>query len=105
MKKDIKKIKKYRVDLKRLCTNILIIATLFMLFNAICNYTFGFKNIETKTIIVEKNDTLWSIAEDICKTSSGNLNIQNIIIEIKNINNLNSSEIFVGQELNVPIYM
>ena len=33
------------------------------------------------------------------------LNVQNVIIEIKNINNLESSEIYLGQELNVPIYM
>lgn len=97
--------KKYRVDLKRVCTNIMIIAALFMLFNSICNFTFGSKNIETKTVIVERYDTLWSIAEDVCKASTEDLNVQNVIIEIKNINNLNSSEIYVGQELNVPVYM
>lgn len=97
--------KKYRLDLKRVCTNIMILATIFVLFNTIGNFTFGSKNIETKTIMVESRDTLWSIASDICKASSEDLNVQNVILEIKNINNLDSSEIFVGQELNIPIYM
>ena len=97
--------KKYRLDLKRVCTNIMILATIFVLFNTIGNFTFGSKNMETKTIMVESRDTLWSIASDICKASSEDLNVQNVILEIKNINNLDSSEIFVGQELNIPIYM
>lgn len=97
--------KKYKINFKRVCTNIMIMATLFMLFNTICNFTFGSKNIETKTIMVERHDTLWSIAENICKDSNKDLNVQNIIIEIKNINNLDSSAIFVGQKLNIPIYL
>jgi len=97
--------KRYRIDYKRVCMNVMILATIFVLFNAIGNFTFGSKNIETKTIMVERHDTLWSIASDICKASTEDLNVQNVIIEIKNINNLDSSEIFVGQELNIPIYM
>lgn len=97
--------KRYRLDFKRVCMNVIILATIFVLFNAIGNFTFGSKNIETKTIMVESHDTLWSIASDICKASTEDLNVQNIIIEIKNINNLNSSDIFVGQELNIPVYM
>lgn len=97
--------KRYRIDYKRVCMNVMILATIFVLFNAIGNFTFGSKNIETKTIMVERYDTLWSIAEDVCKASTEDLNVQNIIIEIKNINNLSSSEIFIGQELNIPIYM
>ena len=97
--------KRYRIDLKKVGSNIMILATIFVLFNAIGNFTFGSKNIETKTIMVERHDTLWSIAEDVCKASTEDLNVQNVIIEIKNINNLNSSDIFVGQKLNVPVYM
>ena len=96
--------KRYKLSLKRVCTNIMIIAIIFVLFNAIGSFTFGSKNIETKTIRVERKDTLWSIASEICIASTSDLNVQNIIIEIKNINNLDSSEIFVGQELNIPIY-
>jgi len=97
--------KRYRLNIKRVYMNVMILATIFVLFNAIGNFTFGSKNIETKTIMVESRDTLWSIAEDICKASTEDLNVQNVIIEIKNINKLNSSEIFAGQELNVPVYM
>ena len=97
--------KRYRVNYKRVCTNIIVLAVIFMVFNAFTNITFGSRNIETKTIRVERNDTLWSIASDICKASTEELNIQNVIIQIKHINNLTESTIYCGQELNVPIYM
>lgn len=97
--------KRYRIDMKRVVTNVMILATIFVLFNSIGSFTFGSKNIETKTIMVQRHDTLWSIAEDVCKASTEDLNVQNVIIEIKNINNLNSSDIYIGQELNIPIYM
>lgn len=97
--------KRYKVNMKRVLSNICILLAFFMIFNVVTNYTFGSKEIETKTITIGRNQTLWSIAEDICDESSENLNVQNVIIEIKNINNLESSEIYLGQELNVPIYM
>lgn len=48
-------------------------------------------------IIVSEGDTLWSIASKI----DGDINKN--IYEIKKINNLQSSIIYVGQELQVPI--
>ena len=97
--------KRYRVNYKRVCTNIIVLALIFMLFNAFTNVTFGSRNIQTKTIRVDRNDTLWSIASDICDSSNEELNVQNVIIKIKKINNLTDSTIYYGQELNVPIYM
>ena len=72
--------------------------------NFISNFTFGTKHIDTKSVTVESNDTLWKIAEEICNSSSENLNVQNIVLEIKSINNLKSSNIYSGQVLEVPIY-
>ncbi len=97
--------RKYRVNYKRVVTNIIVLAIIFMVFNAFTNITFGSRNIQTKTIRVDRNETLWSIASDICKSSTEELNLQNVIIQIKNINNLPDSTIYYGQELNVPIYM
>jgi len=97
--------KKYRLNMKRIMMNICIILMMLIVCNIISNYTFGNKHIETKSITVANNDTLWKIAEDVCNESSEDLNIQNIVIEIKNINNLSSSEIYTGQVLSVPIYM
>ena len=52
---------------------------------------------------VQKEDTIWSIANNICKNNE-KLNIQNVIIEIKQINDLSNSDIYIGQILNIPVY-
>ena len=78
---------------------------------AICLITISFisqkciaeKQIEVKEITISEYDTLWNIASGICENNE-NLNIQNVIIEIKKINNLDSSNIYVGQQLFIPIY-
>lgn len=96
--------KRYRLNMKRIMANICIIVIMLILMNVISNYTFGNKHIETTSITVASNDTLWKIAEDVCDNSSQDLNVQNIVIEIKNINNLRSSNIYSGQVLEIPIY-
>jgi len=96
--------KRYRLNMKRIISNIGIILMFIIFMNFISNFTFGNKHIDTKAITVESNDTLWEIAEDVCNNSSEDLNVQNIVIEIKNINNLKSSNIYSGQTLEIPIY-
>ena len=96
--------KRYRLNMKRIMTNICIVLMFIIIMNFISNFAFGNKHIDTKSITVTSNDTLWKIAEDVCSNSSENLNVQNIVIEIKNINNLKSSNIYLGQVLEVPIY-
>ena len=96
--------KRYTLNMKRIMSNIGIILMFIVVMNFISNFTFGNKHIDTRLITVESNDTLWKIAEDICDTASEELNVQNIVIEIKNINNLKSSNIYSGQILEIPIY-
>ena len=96
--------KKYRLNIKRIMMNICIILIMLVICNIISNYTFGNKHVDTKSITVASNDTLWKIAQDVCDDSSKDLNVQNIVIEIKNINNLKSSNIYSGQILEIPIY-
>jgi len=96
--------KRYTLNMKRIMSNIGIILMFIIVMNFISNFTFGNKHIDTKSITVESNDTLWKIAEDICDEASEELNVQNIVIEIKHINNLKSSNIYSGQTLEVPIY-
>lgn len=96
--------KRYRLNMKRIMTNICIVLMFIIVMNFISNFTFGNKHIETKSLTVEANDTLWKIAQDVCDNSSEELNVQNIVIEIKNINNLKSSNIYSGQVLEIPIY-
>lgn len=96
--------KRYKLNMKRIMMNICVILMMLVICNVISNYTFGNKHIETKSITVASNDTLWKIAEDVCNESSQELNVQNIVIEIKNINNLKSSNIYLGQVLEIPVY-
>ena len=97
--------KRYRVNYKRVVTNIIVLAIIFLVFNAFTNITFGSRNIQTKTIRVDLGGRRIIKKSDICKASTEELNVQNVIIQIKNINNLTESTIYYGQELNVPIYM
>lgn len=96
--------KRYTLNMKRILSNICIILIFIIVMNFISNFTFGNKHIDTKAVTVASNDTLWKIAEDVCNNSSEELNVQNIVIEIKNINNLKSSNIYSGQILEIPIY-
>lgn len=61
------------------------------------------KQIQMKEVYINNNDTLWSIAGKICEKDDS-LNIQNVIIDIKKINNLENSNIYVGQTLFIPEY-
>ena len=45
------------------------------------------KYTETKKIVVGNNDTLWNIAENICKKND-ELNIYEVISDIKKLNDL-----------------
>ena len=82
---------------------VLFIFMLLVLFTCFTSFNLGKKQVETYELKIESNDTIWNIANDICKNDNS-LNIQNVIIEIKDINELNSSDIYVGQTLNIPIY-
>lgn len=87
----------------RLLSNIIFIFILLCIYGIGTNFDFGKKSALTSEFVVSQNDTIWNIANDICKKNK-DLNIQNIIIEIKEINNLRDSDIYVGQVLNIPVY-
>lgn len=53
-----------------------------------------------KQVVVEANDSLWSIAEEYTSESD---DVRDMIDEIKEINELDSSELQVGDTLFVPI--
>ncbi len=82
---------------------VLFIFTLLMIFTFFSSFQMGKNKLQTYDIVVDNSDTIWNIAKNICKKNS-NLNIQNVVIEIKEINNLSSSDIYVGQTLSLPIY-
>lgn len=61
------------------------------------------EHIKKQTIYVSNGDTIWSISR-FCIGDNNSINIQNVVKEIIDLNALENSNIFPGQELIVPIY-
>ncbi len=74
----------------------IIFIVVFSIFNSVFGVVFSHEEQKYEKVIVAKGDTLWSIAQ----TIDGNINEN--IFEIKKLNNLNNSDIYVGQELLIP---
>ena len=88
---------------KRRVKMVIFIFGVLMVYTFFTSFQVGKKQIETYELEVNSNDTIWNIANTICKNND-NLNVQNVVLEIKDINNLSTSDIYVGQTLNIPIY-
>lgn len=101
MKTNIRK--KYYIDLKRVVSNIFILVLILMLSTMLASPIMGSKHLETATMVVSGNDTLWGIATEISK-GSDDLKVQNVILKIKEINQMENSDIYNGQALLIPIY-
>lgn len=78
--------------------------SMFFVLGLLSNCSFGKSKLITREIVIGKNDTIWDISMEICNNSEQKLNVQSVVAKIKKINNLNGSEIFVGQVLKIPIY-
>lgn len=59
----------------------------------------GCKELEYIKVYVADGDTLWSIARSYKKPEN---EIREFIHELKRINSLKSSELYIGQEIMVP---
>ena len=99
----MKRVKKYRINGKRVIRNILFLLLIFIIFNMLTSQIFGKKDLKTTSITVKTGDTLWGISKNICKTDSS-LNVQEVIYDIKEINGLDSNEIVAGKSLYIPVY-
>ena len=68
--------------------------------------SFSSQEITYKTVAVTAGDTLWNIAESEQKHNNyyKNNDIRDIILDIKNINNLGNSSLEVAQILEIPTY-
>ena len=67
--------------------------------------TLSHSNTTYKTIYVSSGDTLWTIAKE---EKNNNIyfeskDVRNIVDEIKYANNLNESNLKIGQELSIPV--
>ena len=85
-----------------------IILTFFLisfLVIGVSNKTFSHNELQFKEKYVDEGETLWSIATEEQKNNSyyNNKDVREIISDIRKINNLNSSNLQIGQKLEIPI--
>lgn len=84
---------------------ILVVFILSCILFNINNSVSSEKKIEYKTITVANGDTLWSIAKSEQESNQyyKESDIREIVSNIKKLNNLNSSNLYVEQNLKIPI--
>lgn len=92
---------------KKIIRVILVIIGIVVFINILTpNKTLSHQEIEYKTVTVTSGDTLWSIAKIEQKSNKyyEGKDIRDIISDIKEINNLESSSLKINQILEVPTY-
>ena len=82
---------------------------LFILGMIVCitnHKTYSSSEIKYKTEYVITGETLWEIAEKEIQENAyfQNKNIQNVILELKEINHMTTSNLFEGMKIKIPIY-
>ena len=96
------------VNIKKFIRGISLIISLILFLILILgnNVSLSHGEPQYKDLYVASGDTLWSIATNELNNNSNfrNHDIREIIKEIKDINNLNSSVLYVGQKLVIPMY-
>jgi len=85
-------------------SSTITIGLIIFLILLLSNISFSHTEIKYKEITVTQGDTLWSIAkyEKVNNLYFENKDVRDIINEIKYINNLNNSNLYVGNKLNIP---
>lgn len=94
------------VNFKKFLRSIIIILlSIFALSIVFAKSSLSHREKEYITISVINGDTLWNIAENLQNNNEyySNKDIRYIISDIKNINNLTTSNLYIGQELIIPI--
>lgn len=85
--------------------NVIKLFLVVVLIGTVLGFSNAKSEIVTKDYTVFENDTLWNIANKICqKSEDKDLNIQSVIKTIKDINNLENSNIYEGEVIKIPVY-
>lgn len=93
------------VNVKKFIRSIgIILGIIFVLSLIFAKSTLSHKETEYISFYVASGDTLWTIAEELqsCNDYYKNKDIRYIISDIQSINNLESSSLYVDQELMIP---
>lgn len=100
----MKKQKIIKLNVKKFIRTILLVIGITMFFTFLATKSiYSYKEIETKTIYIQKGDTLWKIAEKEKETNSyySDKDIRDIIYDIKQINNMKDSNIMAGESIKI----
>ena len=87
---------------KKIVYHIMCIFLLLMIFSLITSIEFGKEEVKTYEMKVQYQDTLWNIATTIANEK--HIDIHKAIYDIKKVNGLKNSNIYVGQILKIPLY-
>lgn len=93
------------VDKRKFIRSLIVIGGVILLISFIfANKTLSHAETSYKKIYVSSGDTLWNIAQEQKSTNQyfEDKDIRTIVDEIKYTNNLDTSSLKVGQELNIP---
>lgn len=93
-------------NIKKFIRGILIVLGIILLLSLIfVKATLSYTTKEYKTMYVKSGDTLWSIATDMQENNTyyEGKDIRYIIEDLKEINNLSNSTIYVNQAIKIPI--
>ena len=95
------------VNMKKFTRSLVIamLSILFLLFIGLSN-TYSKGEVRYKEQYIYQGDTLWTIAQQEAKENKyyENEDIRNIVNEIRNINNMDNSNLKVGQKLQIPTF-
>ena len=94
------------LNVKKIVRSILLILGLIFVMSLFINKsTYSHKEMEYTTLKVSHGDTLWEIASDLQKNNLvyKNKDVRYIIDDIKDLNNLSSSSLYINQELIIPL--
>lgn len=85
-------------------TGILLAIIIFTVIICMGSTVFSHKELKYKTKYVSSGETLWEIAKQEQNNNEYyyNKDIREIILNIKQVNNLNDSNLYINQELIIP---
>lgn len=89
----------YVLKNKRRFYTIIITLSVFIATVFFASTAYGYEGKRYDNVTVKKGDTLWTIAGKYCKQGD----VRRYIFEIKKANNLDTSVIYEGDELRIPL--
>lgn len=94
---------KIKNPIKFIRSTLVLLILLYIIGSFFYNKTYAYKEYTYKTITVSEGETLWNIAEFEKENNEyyKNKDIREIVFEIRENNNLSTSNLFVGQELKI----